>query len=71
MVLEVYVEKQSLRSMLKWSVSQQFDYWLQLVYPSQVKEAAELLDDVLWEVLEGAAGGEMPRKDRGKVGSVY
>ena len=26
--------------------------------PTQMKETAESLDSVLWEVLEGAAGGE-------------
>ena len=26
--------------------------------PTQMKETAESLDNVLWEVLEGAAGGE-------------
>ena len=32
--------------------------------PTQMKETAESLDNVLWEVLEGAAGGEVPRTDR-------
>ena len=59
-------ERQALWSVMKWSVSQQFDYWLQLVYQSQVKEAAVLLDNVLWEVMEGAAGGEVPRRDGGQ-----
>ena len=58
-------ERQSMWAVLKWSISQQFDYWLQLVYPSQVKEAAELLDDVLWEQLVGRCQGEIG----GKVGN--
>ena len=32
--------------------------------PTQMKEAAESLDNVLLEVLEGAAGGEVLRTDR-------
>ena len=42
-VIEVLAgERQALWSVLKWSISQQFDYWLQLCYPSQVKDAALL-----------------------------
>ena len=59
-------ERQPLWSVLKWSISQQFDYWLQLCYPSQVKDAAQFLDKVLWNVLEAAAGSDIPRTDGGK-----
>ena len=59
-------ERQALWSVLKWSISQQFDYWLQLCYPSQVKEAAEVLDKMLWEVMEAAAGSEVPRVEEGR-----
>ena len=58
-------ERQTLWSVLKWSISQQFDYWLQLCYPSQVKDAAQLLDQVLWDIMEGAAGTHVPREDQG------
>jgi hypothetical protein len=37
-------ERQALWSVLKWSLSQRFEYWLQLSYPSDVKEAAAPLD---------------------------
>ena len=59
-------DRQALWAVLKWSISQQFDYWLQLVYPSPVREAASMIDNVLWRVMETAAGGQIPRTDEGK-----
>ena len=59
-------DRQALWAVLKWSISQQFDYWLQLVYPSLVREAASMIDNVLWRVMETAAGGQIPRTDEGK-----
>ena len=47
-------------SVLKWSLSQRFDYWLQLSYPSDVKQAAALLDRKLWKVLEVCVGSSVP-----------
>ena len=53
-------ERQALWSVLKWSLSQQFEYWLQLSYPSDVKEAAAALDRKLWRVLEACIGSLIP-----------
>ena len=39
-------ERQSLWSVVKWSLSQRFEYWLQLSYPSDVKEAAASLSRI-------------------------
>ena len=33
-------EVQTLWTLLRMSIMQQFDYWLQLVHPSQVKKSA-------------------------------
>lgn len=59
-------EKQSLWTVLRLSLSQQLDYWLQLCYPTHVKAAAERMDQVLWEVLELAASSKIPRSAEGR-----
>ena len=56
-------ERQALWTVLRLSLSQQLDYWLQLCYPSNIKSAAERMDDILWKVLETAAFSDIPRKD--------
>ena len=56
-------EKQSLWTVLRLSLSQQLDYWLQLCYPSNMKAAADTMDDILWKVLETTAFSKIPRKD--------
>ena len=53
-------ERQSLWSVLKWSISQRFEYWLQLSYPSDVKEAAASLYRKLLRVLEACIGSKIP-----------
>ena len=53
-------ERQSLWSVVKWSLSQRFEYWLQLSYPSDVKEAAASLDRKLLRVLEACIGSLIP-----------
>ena len=60
-------ERQSLWTVLRSSLSQQFDYWCSLCYPSNVQAVAEQLDNILWRVLENAAGFAVPRGegDRG------
>ena len=54
-------ERQSLWAVLRLSLSQQLDYWLQLCYPSNVKAAAEKVDNILWNVLETTAFSSIPR----------
>ena len=56
-------ERQSLWTLLRLSLSQQLDYWLQLCYPSNVRAAANKMDDVLWKVLETTAFSRIPRND--------
>ena len=41
---------------------QQFDYWLQLVHPTQVRKAAERMNQVAWGVLEKILGSSVPRE---------
>ena len=53
-------ERQALWSVIKWSLSQRFEYWLQLSYPSDVKAAAVALDRKLLRVLEACIGSEIP-----------
>ena len=54
-------ERQSLWTVLRLSLAQQLDYWLQLCYPSNIKAAAEKVDTILWKVLESVAFSSIPR----------
>ena len=54
-------ERQSLWSALRLSISQRFDYWLQMSYPSVIQPIAAWLDKELWKVLESATGLQIPR----------
>ena len=49
-------ERQALWSALRLSISQRFQYLMQLVPPSLVEPVAAKLDIVLWRILESAAG---------------
>ena len=53
-------ERQSLWSALRCSISQRFDYWLQMSYPSVVVPVARWLDEQLWNILETATGFSIP-----------
>ena len=59
-------EKMTLWQVLRQSISKQFDWWLSLVYPSIVREAARDIDRVIWGVLESVAGSHIPRRGEGK-----
>ena len=58
-------ERQGLWTVLRASYKFQFEYWLSLVYPSQIQAAAEEVDGVLWNMLEKVAGAHIPRSDEG------
>ena len=58
-------ERQCLWTVLRSSVLAQFEYWLMMVHPSQVMEAARRMDSVIWMVLEKVAGFSIPREDEG------
>ena len=58
-------ERQGLWTILRSSIKFQFEYWLGLVYPSQVLEAARDMDKIIWEVLETVAGAHIPREEEG------
>ena len=59
-------EKQAIWASLKWSISQRFDYWLKLSYPSDIRPVAAWLDGELWSVLEAAVGCHIPRGEEGR-----
>ena len=50
-------------ALLRSSLSQQLDYWLQLCYPTDVAFAAERMDNVMWQALQVAAGSNIPREN--------
>ena len=61
--------KQALWAVLRSSLAQQLDYWLQLCYPTDVKYAAERMDRILWQVLQVVAGSVIPRRECGAAWS--
>ena len=60
-------EHQALWAVLRSSVSQKLDYWLTLVYPSQVREAAEKMDSLQMKVMEILLGLKIPLHGEGLV----
>jgi hypothetical protein len=59
-------EKQGLWTVLRQSFNQQLDWWLTLVYPSLIRDAARRMDEIVWEALEDCAGSAIPQGDQGK-----
>ena len=47
-------------AMLVSSTCQKLDYWLTLVYPSQMKEAASRMDKLVLRVIQNILGSEIP-----------
>ena len=58
-------ERQAMWSVLCSSTSQKLDYWLSLVYPSQVRPAAEGMDKLMLESVESLLGVHIPLSDEG------
>ena len=52
--------RQSMWAMLVSSTCQKLDYWLTLVYPSQMKEAASRMDKLVLRVVQKILGSEIP-----------
>ena len=53
-------------TVLRQSFNQRLDWWLTLVYPSLIREAARRMDKIVWEALEDCAGSAIPQGDQGK-----
>ena len=49
---------------MRLSIIQQFDYWLQLVHPTQIRKAAERVNKLIVEVLENIWGIPVPQSER-------
>ena len=58
-------ESQVLWTILRVSIRHQFEYWLDLCYPSDVLQAAQKIDTLLHEVLEAVAGQHIPLREEG------
>ena len=58
--------RQSLWVMLRSSISQRLDYWLTLVYPTQIKRAAEKMDNLILKVMEKLLGCPIPMDETGE-----
>ena len=57
--------RQAMWAVLRSSISQKLDYWLTLVYPSQIQKVASKMDKVLKSVLNDLIGIEVPEKENG------
>ena len=55
--------RQAMWAVLRSSISQKLDYWLTLVYPSQIQKVASKMDKVLKSVLNDLIGIEVPEKE--------
>ena len=66
-VKEVLSDKdsQAVWSILKCSLSQKLDWHLSLCYPSDILEAANRLDNILWSLLEYATNLHIPKSEEG------
>ena len=49
--------------MLRSSISQRLDYWLTLVYPSQMKKAAARMDNLILNVIQKLLGCTIPMEE--------
>ena len=58
-------ERQGLWTVLRGSLKFQFKYWLGLVYPSLIREAARSVDRILLEGLEAVVGQHIHMGDEG------
>ena len=58
-------ESQALWSVLRLSLQQQFGYWISLVHPTQVEEAATRVDNIMLRVLQQVGGFEIPQGGEG------
>ena len=64
-------ERQSLWSALRCSISQRFDYWLQMSSSSVVEPVAKWLDEQLWKILETAMDSPSPVAPPTQLGIVF
>ena len=59
-------EGQSIWTILRSSTAMKLDYHLSLCYPSDMELAAKEMDNLLWLMLEKAAGINIPAVDGGR-----
>ena len=51
------------RTCLRASFSHKLGYWLAMVHPTQLEEAAREVDSLFWDVLEEACASRLPREE--------
>ena len=56
-------EKQAMWTCLRASFSHKLEYWLAIMYPSLVKEAAQRVDDLFWGMMEEIVGSHLPKTE--------
>ena len=60
--------RQAMWNVIRSSISQKLDYWLTLVYPSQMLKAATRMDALLKGAVENLIGIEIPMDGSGGLG---
>ena len=55
-------EKQALWTILRSSFAHKLEYWLAMVHPSQVMEAAKEVDEIFHSVMEKLTGSHLPKE---------
>ena len=56
-------EKQALWTWLRTSFSHKLEYWLAMVHPSQMTDAAMEVDQLFWNIVEEVCGSHLPREE--------
>ena len=59
-------EGQSIWTIARASTAMKLDYHLALCYPTDMEEASRQMDDILWSMVEKAAGVSIPRVEEGR-----
>ena len=57
---------QSIWTIARASTAMKLDYHLALCYPTDMEEASRQMDDILWSMVEKAAGVSIPRVEEGR-----
>ena len=58
-------DAQAVWCILKCSLAQKIDWHLSLCYPTDIRDAAQRMDLILWDLLQYATRLHIPREDEG------
>ena len=58
--------RQSMWALLRSSICQRLDFWLTMVYPSQMEKCAERMDNLIINAIQKLLGSQIPLKEEGQ-----